>query len=130
VQRTTDQCSAWRVQMAERIGLALDPERFGVEALYLIGSSKNATAGPASDIDLLVLFAGTSAQRDALLAWLEGWSLCLDEINFAETGYRTGGLLDVHLLTAADVAARTSYAVRIDAPTDRARRLPLKPPGP
>ena len=44
--------------MAERIAAELDRERFGVVALYLFGSVKNATAGPGSDIDLLVHFRG------------------------------------------------------------------------
>jgi pyruvate,water dikinase len=114
------------MRMAERIAASLDPDRFGVTAVYVIGSSKNGTAGPASDIDLLVRFDGTGHQRADLLAWLEGWSLCLDEMNFERTGERTGGLLDVHLVTAADMAERTSYAVRIDAVTDRARPLALR----
>jgi len=43
----------WRYRMAERIAARLDPRRFGVKGFYLIGSTKNATAGAASDIDLL-----------------------------------------------------------------------------
>ena len=116
----------WRLRMAERIAGQLDAGRFGVAALYVIGSAKNATAGPGSDIDLLVHFRGDEAQRRALGLWLEGWSLCLDEMNFLRTGYRTGGLLDVHLLTDADVEARSSFAVKIGAVTDAAWKLPLK----
>ena len=116
----------WRLRMAERIAAQLDAERFGVAELYVIGSAKNATAGPGSDIDLLVHFRGDEAQRRALELWLEGWSLCLDEMNFLRTGYRSGGLLDVHLLTDADVEARTSFAVKIGAVTDAAWKLPLR----
>ena len=36
----------WRFRMAQRIAATLDPTRFGVKAFYLIGSTKNATAGP------------------------------------------------------------------------------------
>ena len=61
-----------------------------------------------------------------MLLWLEGWSRCLSEINFLRTGYRTEGLLDVHLITDADITARSSYAVKIDAITDPARKLPMK----
>jgi hypothetical protein len=61
-----------------------------------------------------------------LLLWLEGWSRCLSEINFLRTGCRTEGLLDVHLITDADITARSSYAVKIDAITDPARKLPMK----
>lgn len=115
----------WRLRMAERIAATLDPQRFGVRALYVFGSTKNATAGPASDIDLLVHVAGTDEQRAALERWLEGWSLCLSEMNFLRTGRQTDGLLDVHVVTDEDIARRTSWAAKIDAVTDAARPLPL-----
>ena len=38
----------------------------------LLGSGGVATAGPASDIDLLVHFTGSAAQERALRAWFEG----------------------------------------------------------
>lgn len=119
----------WRLQMAQRLAAELDPDRFGVKALYLVGSTKNATAGPASDIDLVVHIGGTDRQREELLLWLEGWSLCLDELNCLNTGHRTGGLLDVHLITDRDITDGTSYAIRIGASTDPARPLDLKKPG-
>ena len=115
----------WRARMAESIAARLDPARFGVKALYLFGSTKNATAGPASDVDLLVHFVGTDKQRRDLEQWFEGWSLSLSEINYLRTGYRTDSLLDVHIITDADIAKRTSYAVKIGAVTDAARELPL-----
>jgi len=119
----------WRMRMAERVAEQLEPSRFGVVALYVFGSTKNATAGPASDIDLLVHFRGTEAQRAALLQWFEGWSLCLSEMNYLRTGARTAGLLDVHLVTDEDIAQRSSYAAKIDAVTDAARLLPVGPQG-
>jgi predicted nucleotidyltransferase len=112
--------------MAERIASELDGEAFGVKAMYLFGSTKNASAGPASDIDLLVHFDGTDEQRAALENWLEGWSLALSEMNYLKTGYRTGKLLDAHIITDEDIANRTSYAVKIGAATDPARELELK----
>jgi predicted nucleotidyltransferase len=112
--------------MAQRIAAQVDPQLFGVKAFYLIGSTKNATAGPDSDIDLLLHLQGAENQKRELLLWLEGWSRCLSEINFLRTGYRTEGLLDVHLITDADITARSSYAVKIDAITDPARKLPMK----
>ncbi|MBN2489231.1 MAG: pyruvate, phosphate dikinase [Planctomycetes bacterium] len=121
---------AWRLQMAERIASQLDAARFGVEAFYVFGSTKNATAGPASDIDILLHFRGTDAQRQELETWLDGWSLALEEMNHARTGYRTKGLLDVHLVTDADIARRSSFAVKIGAVTDPARPLPLGKPAP
>ena len=115
----------WRLQMAEQIAARIDPVRFGVAALYLIGSAKNANAGPDSDIDLLVHFRGSPEQRQDLVSWLEGWSLSLDEVNFIRTGYRTGGLVDVHMVTDDEVSAKSGYAARIDAVTDPARPLAM-----
>ena len=57
--------------------------------------------------------------------WLEGWSLCLSEMNYLRTGYRTEGLLDVHVVTDADIANRDSFAIKIGAVTDPAQELPL-----
>ncbi len=118
----------WRLLMAERVASQLEPKRFGVKALYLIGSAKNATAGPGSDIDLLVHCTGTPEQRQALEVWLEGWGLCLDEVNYLRTGHRAGSLLDVHIVSDKDIVARSSYAVKIGAVTDAARELLLKKP--
>ncbi|MBD3347979.1 MAG: pyruvate, phosphate dikinase [Candidatus Eisenbacteria bacterium] len=115
----------WRLGMAERIAAAIDPERFGVEAVYVFGSTKNATAGPASDIDLLVHFRGDEKQRRALTSWLEGWGRALAEMNYLRTGYRTESLLDLHLVTDEDIEKKTSYAAKIGAVTDAARELPM-----
>jgi predicted nucleotidyltransferase len=117
---------AWRLKMAEQIASLTDPERFGVQAMYIFGSTKNATAGPQSDIDLLVHFRGTKQQRRDLEIWLEGWSLSLAETNYLRTGYRTDGLLDIHIITDEDIADRTSYAAKIGAVTDPARPLRLR----
>ncbi len=116
----------WRLRMAERMAGQLDGNRFGVKAMYVFGSTKNATAGPGSDIDLLIHFQGTETQKEQLVLWLEGWSLCLAEINYSRTGYKSDGLVDYHLLTDADIAKKTSFAVKIGAVTDAARQLTLK----
>jgi pyruvate,water dikinase len=115
----------WRLKMTEQLARELDPERFGVAALYVFGSVKNNTAGPASDIDLLVHVRGTEAERRDLETWLEGWSLCLAEMNYLRTGYRSEGLLDVHIVTDEDIRNRSSFAAKIDAVTDAARPLPM-----
>ncbi|MBN1327576.1 MAG: nucleotidyltransferase domain-containing protein [Candidatus Cloacimonetes bacterium] len=116
----------WRRKMAEIIALKLDPDRFGVKAVYLFGSTKNAQAGPASDIDLLIHFCGDEAQKRELKAWLEGWSLCLAEFNFLKTGYQTDGLLDYHFVTDDDICNQTSFAVKINAHTDGAHKLKFR----
>ena len=86
----------------------------------------NATAGPGSDIDILIHFQGTDEQLSKLHLWLEGWSLSLAETNYLRTGYRSDGLLDIHIITDEDIANKTSYAVKIGAVTDPARELPMR----
>ena len=126
MERAGDDHSQWRVRMAQTIASQIDAARFGLQAFYLIGSTKNGTAGPTSDIDLLLHFRGTKTQRAELLLWLEGWSRCLAEVNFLRTGYRPERLLDVHLITDAEIAQHSSLAEKIDAVTDPARRLSMK----
>jgi hypothetical protein len=115
----------WRLRMVERIAKDLDPDRFGVKSLYLFGSVKNATAGPSSDIDLLVHDEGFGPKRKELDLWLDGWSRSLAETNYLRTGYKSAGLLDVHYVTDDDIEKQTSYAAKIDAVTDAARPLRL-----
>lgn len=115
----------WRLSMAERLAADADPERFGVKAMYVFGSTKNGTARPDSDIDLLVHADTTPAQRVALEYWLEGWSACLAEINYLRTGHRRAGMLTVHIVNSADVEAKTGYAKKIGAAKDPARPLKI-----
>ncbi len=115
----------WRLHMAERLAKNIDPEKFGIKGLYIFGSTKNATAGPGSDIDLIVHFQGSPEQKETMMLWFQGWSLCLSELNFLRTGYKTDGLLDIHIVTDEDIKKRTSYAVKIGAVTDAARPLAL-----
>ena len=49
----------------------------------------------------------------------------MDEINYMRTGYKSGGLLDVHIITDEDISKKTSYAVKIGATTDPAQEIPL-----
>ena len=88
----------WRQRFAERIAAAIDPVRFGVEAVYLYGSTEAGDANVGSDIDLLVVWSGDASRAAELRVWLEGWSLCLAEISFQLYGLPSEGLLDVKLL--------------------------------
>ncbi len=115
----------WRLRNVEKLAAQLDPKKFGVKAFYVFGSVKNALAGPASDIDILIHFIGNEKQRNELLLWLEGWSLALGQINFLRTGYKTDGLLDIHIITDEDIKKRDSFAIKIGAVSDPARPLPL-----
>jgi pyruvate, water dikinase len=115
--------SKWRNRMAERIAEKLDLVRFGVEAIYLIGSTKRYNNGPASDIDLLIHFRGSDEQKKELLLWLEGWGMCLASLNQEIVGHKTENLLDIHLITDEDIRNSTSFAVMISSPYDRAKPL-------
>jgi pyruvate,water dikinase len=115
----------WRLRATEEIASRLDGNKFGVKAFYVFGSTKNATAGPGSDIDLLIHFVGDQEQRNDLEIWLEGWSASLDYTNFLKTGYKSDGLLDVHIVTDEDIKNKTSFALKIDALTDAARPLEI-----
>lgn len=116
----------WRLKMAEKIASELDGEKFGVKGMYIFGSTKDAVAGPSSDIDLLVHIDNEKCNRRELELWFEGWSLCLSEINYLRTGYKSQGLLDVHYVTDDDFMNKTSYALKINALTDAAHQLKLK----
>ncbi|MCK4559523.1 MAG: PEP/pyruvate-binding domain-containing protein [Calditrichia bacterium] len=115
----------WRSEMVEKMASQLDPQRFGVKSLYLIGSTQNTTAQAGSDIDLLVNFSGTRAQKNELLTWLDGWSLCLDEINFLRTGFKAGGLLDIHFVTEDELSDLKSLSEKLNLNIDGLRELPL-----
>lgn len=121
-----DDHARWRLRMAERVAVEADAERFGIRGLYVLGSTKNGTAGPDADIDLLLHFRGTPEMRHDLELWLEGWSLCLAEMNFLRTGIRVEGLLDVEIVTDDEIRRQAGHAGKIGAVTDAARPLVLK----
>jgi hypothetical protein len=116
----------WRMKMAEKIASELDGERFGVKGLYIFGSTKNAVSGPGSDIDLIAHIDSSKCDIEKLNVWFEGWSLCLSEMNYLRTGYKSQGLLDVHYVSDDDIKNKNSFASKIGAITDAARPLRLK----
>lgn len=121
-EAAADDSWRWRLRMAERVAQELDAERFGVNALYLVGSTKNGTAEVQSDIDLLI---HTQGRGDGdLRTWLEGWSRCLTEIHFLKSGVRVDPMLHVHLVHDADVNSGVGIAGKINAMVDPARPLP------
>jgi hypothetical protein len=115
----------WRRNMAEKIAAQIDPKKFGIKAVYVIGSTGTATAQAGSDIDLLINFTGTATQKKELINWLNGWSLCLDEINFMRTGYKAGGLLDIHYVTDAELKDKKSIEKRLNINVNRMYQLAL-----
>jgi pyruvate, water dikinase len=113
----------WRYKMAERMASLLPAGKYGVKGFYIFGSSKNANAGPGSDIDLIIHIDDNSANREMLDLWFDGWSKCLSELNYLKTGYKTDGLLDLHYVTDEDIKNKTSFASKIGAVTDPAKPL-------
>lgn len=114
----------WRYHMAEQLAKRVDSKRFGVKGFYLFGSTGAGTAGPGSDIDILIHFEGDENQRQSLENWLEGWSMSLAEINYMRSGYKMDKILDVHIITDEDIRNKDSFAIKINHPVDPA--IPLK----
>lgn len=123
--RKSDDHWRWRLSMVEKMAAQLHGEQYGVRGLYVIGSTVNCTAQAGSDIDLLVSFSGSEEQKEQLSKWLMGWSLCLDEFNFLRTGYKAGGLLDLHFVSDMDLEDLDSLESRLNVKTDNIRELML-----
>jgi len=116
----------WRTLKIEEIAQALDPELYGIQGVYLIGSTKDGSAGPTSDIDLLVHFKGTEEQKDKLMAWFDEWGKKLAKENKERTGFETDDLLDVHIITDEDIKKKSSWASHITSPYQTVRKITLK----
>ena len=119
----------WRTQKIEEIAQALDPDLYGIQGMYLIGSTKDGSAGPTSDIDLLVHFKGTEEQKDKLMVWFDEWGKKLAKENKERTGFATEGLLDVHIITDEDIKKKSSWASHITSPYQTVRKISLKKDG-
>lgn len=118
--------SEWRHMIAEKIAAGLDMDHFGVKGIYLIGSTKRFSAGPGSDIDLLVHFAGSDDQKRELLAWFRGWGECLAVFNGEIYASQSNNLLDIHFISDDDIRQQTSFGVMINSMHDRAKPLKVK----
>ena len=119
-----DKAWRWRYHMAEQLAARIDSSRFGVKGFYLFGSTGSGTAGPGSDIDIIIHFEGNDTQLKELESWLDGWSTSLAEINYMNTGYKMDKILDVHIITDEDINNKDSFAIKINHPADPA--IPLK----
>lgn len=114
----------WRSRFAQIIADKIDFERFGVKAVYLMGSVKNASSGPGSDIDLLIHCSEDESLNKELSLWIEGWGYSLAEFNRKATGYRSElSMIDLHIITDEDIKNKDSYAIKINAHTDKAKLL-------
>ncbi|HHD16941.1 MAG TPA: pyruvate, phosphate dikinase, partial [Euryarchaeota archaeon] len=117
----------WRKNKAEEIARTIDQELYGIKAIYIIGSTKNGTAGPASDLDLVIHVEATEEQKEQLMLWLKGQDLKLVEENKERTGIETETILDIHLVTDEDIEKNTSWASHINSPYDPAKKLDIPP---
>jgi len=90
----------------------MDPGHFGVRGVYLYGSTEVGDASAGSDIDLIIVFAGTSRQKRDLCLWLDAWSVCLAQLGLELYGFPGEGLLDVRFVDAdrADVEIKSFVA--------------------
>ena len=106
----------------QRIAAELDPDRFGVRGVYVFGSTKNATAGPGSDIDLLIHFRGHACADRRAPALARGLEPRLAEMNYLRTGYRSERPARRAPRSRTRTSrGRSSFAVKIGAVTDAAR---------
>ncbi len=115
----------WRMEQVKKLAKEMDADLYGVEAVYICGSTKEATAGPRSDIDLIIHFDGNEEQEEKLLNWLKKKNRDLMHENKERTGYHVENILDVHLVTDEDLNKRTSWACHINSPYNSAREIPL-----
>ncbi|MEF8848789.1 MAG: PEP/pyruvate-binding domain-containing protein [Candidatus Thermoplasmatota archaeon] len=116
---------SWRMNKVKEIAEDLDPEVYSVEELYLIGSTKDGSAGPASDIDLIVHFSGNEEQKEKLLAWFDKWNDKLKKENKKRTGLDTEDILDVHLVTDEDIEKKSSWASHITSRYQSVKKIPI-----
>lgn len=124
LKTSKDEHWIWRFRMAQQIADKTDFRYYGIKAIYIIGSTKEALAGPASDIDLLVHFSGSENQEKLFKAWIDGWNYALAELNRQKTGHiLKDGIIDLHLITDEDIKNKTSFAVMIENRYNPARLL-------
>lgn len=115
----------WRMQMVESIANNIPKDKFGVEKIYVFGSSVEETAMPQSDIDLIVHYNGDPQNKQKLETWFDGWSNSLSETNFRMTGYRVNNFLDVKYITEFDIKNNTELVRKMKSTEDFAKELNL-----
>jgi hypothetical protein len=123
--RDSDSHWKWRYRMARVIAEHADIKQFNIKAIYIIGSTQEAKAGPASDLDLLVQTDANARERELIRTWLDGWSRSLAEINYERTGFRLkDGLIDIHFVTTEEIRNKKgSYASMIGSTDDAAELI-------
>jgi len=115
----------WRMKKAKQMGRQLDPDTYGIKELYVVGSTKEATAGPESDIDLIVHFEGGEEKRDRLKNFFDRWDQRIIQENERRIGKRMDNILDVHFITDEDLKKGTSWSSHITSRHKSAKKIPL-----
>lgn len=114
----------WRDKMACVIAERTDFERFGIRAIYIIGSTQEGTAGAGSDLDLLIHADADERQRELIKTWIDGWSKCLAEVNYERTGYHVNALIDLHLVTTEELKnKKDSFAAMVGSHENSAKLI-------
>ncbi|MFP4528148.1 MAG: PEP/pyruvate-binding domain-containing protein [Candidatus Kapaibacterium sp.] len=121
----SEEPAEWRTRIAESIAASVDPDEFGVKGIYLYGTTMNRSAGPNSDIDLLVHYTGEESRRHRLEMWLRGWNNCLEEINYQKYGIRKENIIDPYFITDEELKSQRYYAGLIKPDSKSSRKLKL-----
>lgn len=110
----------WREEAARKMIQGLSPQMPKIAAVYLIGSVRERTAGPESDIDIVV-HVKTESVITTLKAYFAGWEEAL--FAFPPNGIPLKQLVDVHFLTDNDLEKNLSFASMITGVNSQATRL-------
>ncbi len=114
----------WRNEKAAMIAEHVDPDFFGLKALYLIGSTKNGKTGPKSDIDLLAHCIEDDARQKLVKTWIDGYGKCLSYVYEEMTGIEIpGSIIDLHIITDKDIEKKTSFASMLSSVSNSAKLL-------
>ena len=112
----------WRMRMANEICHYADFGDLQIQSVYIAGSTKNASAGPASDIDLIIVH--TAENTIKITEYFRGWSHCLASWNEMRTGIKQkDGLLDIHLLHKNELGSANSWATMLKSSENSAKLI-------
>lgn len=121
-EKTAETHWEWRYRMAVELCNFADFSSLKIKAIYIAGSTKNATAGPASDIDLIIIH--TSDNTTAITEYFKGWSHCLSVWNEFRTGIsQKDGILDLHLLHESELGSDDSWATMLRSTENSAKLI-------
>lgn len=102
-----------RWKFAEKMIEKLNPQKYGVKAVYLFGTVFNKTASATSDLDLLFYVDGKPENLLRIEAWLEPWNALLKDIIFLNTGFNHPKPLDVKFIKPDELNESNYYYTEI-----------------